>query len=80
MIVTIKTLGGPYEGATWTGELRDAPATALIPEGLVSARTQEEADGLRRSIASMLEGDPRLQHVEVGAVAWAIRVTREDQL
>lgn len=77
MQVTIKIIGGTYEGTSWTGELRDAPATSLIPEGIISARTQNEADRLRRSIATMFDGDPELNRVEVGAIRWAIRVTRE---
>lgn len=79
MQVTIKIIGGTYEGRSWTGEFRDAPATFLIPEGIVSARTQGEADRMRQSIAAMLDGDPQLNCVEVGAVRWAIRVTRETE-
>jgi hypothetical protein len=48
----------------------------LIPEGPISARTQDEADRMRRTISTLL-GDPLLEHLEVGAVQWRIRVTRE---
>jgi hypothetical protein len=73
-LVTITVLGGAYAGLTWTGDLADAPVTMLIPEGVVSARTIEEANRLRADIGALLA---TRQCVEIGAVRWALRVRRE---
>lgn len=71
--VTITILGGTYAGQTWTGDLANAPVTMLIPEGIVSARTTEEAARQRTAIRAALE---QRDAVEISAVRWALRVER----
>lgn len=73
MQITITVTGGNYSGTTYTGALHAAPVTALIPEGIVSTRTFEEAARVREVIARALETHDA---VELTAVGWAIRAER----
>jgi len=72
--VVITVLGGAYAGLTWTGDLAAAPVTMLIPEGIVSARTTEEAARQRAAIRLALDGHDA---VTVTAIRWALWVRRE---
>jgi len=66
--------GGAYEGSTWTGQIADVPTTIIVPEGIVSARTNDEAGRLRATVADWADGaDPVL---ELSAANWAWRVER----
>lgn len=72
--VKIIVIGGIYEGASYEGPLADAPVTVLVPEGIVSARTTEEAERMRAVIARSLSGNAA---VEIGAPEWRIRAELE---
>ena len=71
--VTVTVLGGAYAGLIWTGDLADAPVTLLIPEGIVSARTTEEAARQRTTIRAALDGHDA---VTVTAIRWALLIER----
>lgn len=58
----------------WEGDLAEAPVTTIIPEGIVSARTTEEATRLRASIRRDLETHAA---VEISSMRWHLRVERE---
>lgn len=73
MMVNIRVTGGDYEGAEYPGELAVAPVTALVPEGIVSARTIEAATRVRESLREMLTDHRRSV---IGAVNWQITATR----
>lgn len=73
MIVTVTILGGDYAGMVWTGDLADAPVTLLIPEGIVSARTTEEAARQRVAIRAALADH---DSIGISAVRWALIVER----
>lgn len=66
--------GGAYEGVTWTGQIADVPTTVIVPEGIVSARTNEEAARLRSVVARWSEGNDAA--LDMSAVRWAWRVER----
>jgi hypothetical protein len=72
--VTVTVVGGDYTGLTWTGDLADAPITLLIPEGIVSARTTEEAARQRTAIRAALDGHVV---VKVTAIRWALLIERK---
>lgn len=74
MNVRIRITGGHYEGrGAYEGPLSEAPTTSLVPEGIASARTIEEARRLRLDLARLLETHER---VELTAVEWRIVVER----
>jgi hypothetical protein len=71
---TITVTEGPYEGRSWSGDrLADCPVTILVSEGIVSARTQEEAQRLREALSRSL---PRPGRTTIGAASWAIEAER----
>ena len=66
--------GGAYEGVSWTGQIAQVPTTVIVPEGIVSARTTDDANRLRSTVLRWAKGnDPVL---ELSAVNWAWRVER----
>jgi len=67
--VKIVVTGGAYSGTEFVGSLSEAPVTVLVPEGIVSARTSEEAEKIRRAIWLALESNDR---VTIGAASWGI--------
>ena len=77
MNVAIRTTGGPYASPTpWIGPLADAPVTAIIPEGIVSGRTDEEARELRAAIGEILL-NPKIDRVVITAIGWQIVVVKD---
>lgn len=74
MQVKITITGGTYAGlGTYEGDLSAAPVTTLVPEGIVSARTTEEANRVRDAIARTLAIHPRMTMSSVG---WSIAAER----
>lgn len=74
--VRITVIGGIYTGASYEGPLADAPVTVLVPEGLVSARTTDEAARVRASIERALSSNDA---AEIGATTWRIRAIRAEE-
>lgn len=73
---TVTVTDGRYAGCTWSGDsLRDCPVTILIPEGIVSARTAEEADRVRGAIECAL---PQPGRAAIGAASWGIEAERHE--
>jgi hypothetical protein len=72
--VRIDVTGGPYAGSSYEGPLADAPVTVLVPEGIVSARTIEQASVLRTDIAETLSTHQRMT-ISAGC-AWSLLISR----
>lgn len=58
---------------TWEGLLREAPVTALVPDGIVSRRTMDDAARLRGYAEDALAGHPELR---VSATRWTLTIER----
>lgn len=75
MNVKIKITGGDYAGlGAYDGDLAEAPVTTLCPEGIVSARTTEEAQRIREVIAKTLETH---KSVVLTSLRWEITAERD---
>ena len=74
MNVKILVTGGVYEGRSYVGPLSGASPALLPPDGIESARTIRENAAMRTAIAEQLRTHTR---VTVGAVNWAITVTKQ---
>ena len=59
----------------YTGRLSDAPVTALVPEGIESSRTIEEAGRVRELIGLALVSHDA---VALQAIGWTLRASLVD--
>lgn len=73
MNIVATVTGGPYVGrGRYEGPLAKCPVTTLVPEGILSARTAQDAEKIRLAIRSTLVGGVR--RVVLTAVGWQIQV------
>jgi hypothetical protein len=67
--VKILVTSGAYKGASFEGDLAEAPVTVLVPDGIISVRTSAEAETIRDSLHRHLVTTSR---VTIGAANWSI--------
>jgi hypothetical protein len=77
----INVTGGTNAGQSWHGDnLSECPAAILAPEGTSSARVQQGAERIRRSIVWSLSG-PGAGRMTIGTASGGLEITRrEDQV